>query len=99
MTENDGIAIKFNFWRRLAFTCINSRGGLLAVRCPWSIQDRICELHRLVENHNRIMLRKYLLLPLLASCSAAVQISVARSGGNATTNLQYGVMEEVCRVP
>jgi len=41
------------------------------------------------------MLREYLLLPLLASYSAAVQISVAKSGGNATTNLQYGAMEEV----
>lgn len=41
------------------------------------------------------MLQQYLLLPLLASCSAAVTISVAKSGGNATTNLQYGAMEEV----
>ncbi|KAJ5085108.1 hypothetical protein N7532_009879 [Penicillium argentinense] len=40
------------------------------------------------------MLHRYLLLPLLASCSAAVTISVAKSGGNATTNLQYGAMEE-----
>ncbi|CAI7673973.1 unnamed protein product [Penicillium pancosmium] len=40
------------------------------------------------------MLQRYLLLPLLASCSAAVTISVAKSGGNATTNLQYGAMEE-----
>jgi alpha-N-arabinofuranosidase len=41
------------------------------------------------------MLQKYILLPLLATCSAAVTISVAKSGGNATTNLQYGAMEEV----
>ena len=41
------------------------------------------------------MLREYLLLPLLASASAAYTISVAKSGGNATTNLQYGVMVEV----
>ncbi|KAJ5999699.1 hypothetical protein N7481_000108 [Penicillium waksmanii] len=40
------------------------------------------------------MLQRYLLFPLLASCSAAVTISVAKSGGNATTNLQYGAMEE-----
>ncbi|KAJ5675272.1 uncharacterized protein N7477_005206 [Penicillium maclennaniae] len=40
------------------------------------------------------MLTEYLLLPLLATYSAAVQISVAKSGGNATSNLQYGVMEE-----
>ncbi|KAJ5698819.1 hypothetical protein N7462_000824 [Penicillium macrosclerotiorum] len=40
------------------------------------------------------MLREYLLLPLLASYAAAVQISVAKSGGNVTTNLQYGAMEE-----
>ncbi|KAJ5125069.1 uncharacterized protein N7515_008894 [Penicillium bovifimosum] len=40
------------------------------------------------------MLRKYLLLPLLASYGAAVTISVAKSGGNVTTNLQYGAMEE-----
>jgi len=39
---------------------------------------------------------KHLLLPLLASCSGAYQISVAKSGGNVTTSLQYGVMEEVC---
>lgn len=42
------------------------------------------------------MFREYLLLPLLASFGAAVQISVAKSGGNVTTNLQYGMMEEVC---
>jgi hypothetical protein len=42
------------------------------------------------------MLRKYLLLPLLASYGAAVTISVAKSGGNATSGLQYGAMEEVC---
>ncbi|CAL5867144.1 uncharacterized protein PFLUO_LOCUS1356 [Penicillium psychrofluorescens] len=41
-----------------------------------------------------MVLAKHLLLSLLASCSAAYQISVAKSGGNATTNLQYGVMEE-----
>lgn len=41
------------------------------------------------------MLAEYLLLPLLASYAAAVQISVAKSGGNVTTNLQYGAMEEV----
>ena len=41
------------------------------------------------------MLRKYLLLPLLASYGAAVTISVAKSGGNATSGLQYGAMEEV----
>ncbi|KAJ5937569.1 hypothetical protein N7454_003911 [Penicillium verhagenii] len=40
------------------------------------------------------MLLEYLLLPLLASCSAAYTISVAKSGGNFTTNTQYGVMEE-----
>ncbi|KAJ5157872.1 uncharacterized protein N7482_008972 [Penicillium canariense] len=40
------------------------------------------------------MLREYLLLPLLASYATAVQISVAKSGGNVTTSLQYGVMEE-----
>ncbi|KAJ5131575.1 Glycoside hydrolase superfamily [Penicillium bovifimosum] len=40
------------------------------------------------------MLRKYLLLPLLASYGAAVTISVAKSGGNVTTSLQYGAMEE-----
>lgn len=41
------------------------------------------------------MLRKRFLLPLLAACSAAVEISVASSGGNATSGLQYGIMEEV----
>ncbi|KAJ5555861.1 Glycoside hydrolase superfamily [Penicillium sp. DV-2018c] len=40
------------------------------------------------------MLGKYLLLPLLASYGAAVTISVAKSGGNATSGLQYGAMEE-----
>ncbi|CAG7927753.1 unnamed protein product [Penicillium olsonii] len=40
------------------------------------------------------MLHKYLLLPLLASYGAAVTISVAKSGGNATSGLQYGAMEE-----
>ncbi|KAJ5953066.1 Glycoside hydrolase superfamily [Penicillium vulpinum] len=40
------------------------------------------------------MLYKYLLLPLLASYGAAVTISVAKSGGNATSGLQYGAMEE-----
>ncbi|KAJ5081109.1 hypothetical protein N7456_013347 [Penicillium angulare] len=40
------------------------------------------------------MLREYLILPLLASYGAAYTISVAKSGGNSTTNLQYGVMEE-----
>ena len=44
------------------------------------------------------MLHKYLLLPLLASYGAAVTISVAKSGGNATSGLQYGAMEEVCQV-
>lgn len=43
-------------------------------------------------------MRGYLLLPLLASYSAAVQITVAKSGGNATSGLQYGAMEEVFRV-
>jgi hypothetical protein len=42
------------------------------------------------------MLAEYLLLPLLASYASAVQISVAKSGGNVTTGLQYGAMEEVC---
>jgi alpha-N-arabinofuranosidase len=41
------------------------------------------------------MLGQYLLLPLLASYGAAVTISVAKSGGNATSGLQYGAMEEV----
>lgn len=41
------------------------------------------------------MLRKRFLLPLLAACGAAVEISVASSGGNATSGLQYGIMEEV----
>lgn len=41
------------------------------------------------------MLREYLLLPLLASFTAAYTISVAKSGGNVTTSTQYGVMEEV----
>ncbi|KAJ5547358.1 hypothetical protein N7494_004943 [Penicillium frequentans] len=40
------------------------------------------------------MLREYLLLPLLASFTAAYTISVAKSGGNVTTSTQYGVMEE-----
>ncbi|KAF7625141.1 putative vacuolar segregation protein [Aspergillus flavus] len=40
------------------------------------------------------MLRKRFLLPLLAACGAAVEISVASSGGNATSGLQYGIMEE-----
>lgn len=44
------------------------------------------------------MLREYLLLPLLASVTAAYTISVAKSGGNVTTSTQYGVMEEVCYV-
>jgi alpha-N-arabinofuranosidase len=42
-----------------------------------------------------MLLSKSLLLPLLAACTAAVEISVASSGGNVTTNLQYGIMEEV----
>lgn len=42
-----------------------------------------------------MLLSKSLLLPLLAACTAAVEISVASSGGNVTTNLQYGLMEEV----
>lgn len=42
------------------------------------------------------MLAEYFLLPLLASYASAVQISVAKSGGNVTTGLQYGAMEEVC---
>jgi alpha-N-arabinofuranosidase len=41
------------------------------------------------------MLHKYLLLPLLASYGAAVTISVAKTGGNSTSGLQYGAMEEV----
>ncbi|RHZ73114.1 hypothetical protein CDV55_108270 [Aspergillus turcosus] len=41
-----------------------------------------------------MLLSKSLLLPLLAACTAAVEISVASSGGNVTTNLQYGLMEE-----
>jgi alpha-N-arabinofuranosidase len=45
-----------------------------------------------------MVLRKLLLLPLLAACAAAVDISVASSGGNYTTNLQYGIMEEVFRI-
>ncbi|KAJ5307027.1 hypothetical protein N7508_006042 [Penicillium antarcticum] len=40
------------------------------------------------------MLGQYLILPLLASYGAAVTISVAKSGGNATSGLQYGAMEE-----
>jgi alpha-N-arabinofuranosidase len=28
-------------------------------------------------------------------CTTAAKISVASSGGNVTTNLQYGLMEEV----
>ncbi|PKY07122.1 glycoside hydrolase [Aspergillus campestris IBT 28561] len=40
------------------------------------------------------MIRDYLLLSLLAVCGAAVKISVASEGGNATSNLQYGIMEE-----
>ncbi|KAJ5706720.1 hypothetical protein N7488_006521 [Penicillium malachiteum] len=40
------------------------------------------------------MLREYLLLPLLAAYSAAYTITVAKSGGNVTSNLQYGAMEE-----
>ncbi|CEJ57847.1 Putative Alpha-L-arabinofuranosidase A [Penicillium brasilianum] len=40
------------------------------------------------------MLAEYFLLPLLASYASAVQISVAKSGGNVTTGLQYGAMEE-----
>ncbi|KAF7716533.1 Non-reducing end alpha-L-arabinofuranosidase [Penicillium ucsense] len=40
------------------------------------------------------MLAQSLLLPLLASYATAVKVSVAGSGGNATTNLQYGAMEE-----
>lgn len=44
------------------------------------------------------IMRGYLLLPLLASYGAAVQITVAKSGGNATSGLQYGAMEEVFRV-
>ncbi|GMF67847.1 unnamed protein product [Aspergillus oryzae] len=43
------------------------------------------------------MLREYFLLPLLAACGAAVEISVASSGGNATSGLQYGIMEELIR--
>ena len=42
-----------------------------------------------------MVLRKFLLLPLLAACSAAVDISVSSSGGNKTSNIQYGIMEEV----
>ncbi|GIJ98194.1 hypothetical protein Aspvir_000309 [Aspergillus viridinutans] len=41
-----------------------------------------------------MLLSNSLLLPLLAACTAAVEISVASSGGNVTTNLQYGLMEE-----
>lgn len=41
------------------------------------------------------MIRGYLLVSLLAVCGAAVEISVASEGGNATSNLQYGIMEEV----
>lgn len=41
------------------------------------------------------MLVQSLLLPVLASCVTAVRVSVAQSGGNVTTNLQYGAMEEV----
>ncbi|EAW14375.1 alpha-L-arabinofuranosidase A [Aspergillus clavatus NRRL 1] len=41
-----------------------------------------------------MVLPKLLLLPLLAACSAAVKISVASFGGNVTTGLQYGIMEE-----
>ncbi|KAK9645046.1 hypothetical protein V6Z96_007900 [Aspergillus fumigatus] len=41
-----------------------------------------------------MLLPKSILLPLLAACTAAVEISVASSGGNVTTNLQYGIMEE-----
>ncbi|KAJ5091085.1 hypothetical protein NUU61_005955 [Penicillium alfredii] len=40
------------------------------------------------------MIPQYILLPLLASYSTAVQISVAKSGGNVTSGLQYGAMEE-----
>nr|AGW24288.1 arabinofuranosidase [Penicillium oxalicum] len=40
------------------------------------------------------MLVQSLLLPVLASCVTAVRVSVAQSGGNVTTNLQYGAMEE-----
>jgi hypothetical protein len=42
-----------------------------------------------------MMLRKCFLLPLLAACGAAVEITVASSGGNATSGIQYGIMEEV----
>ncbi|KAB8070547.1 glycoside hydrolase superfamily [Aspergillus leporis] len=41
-----------------------------------------------------MMLRKCFLLPLLAACGAAVEITVASSGGNATSGIQYGIMEE-----
>ncbi|KAI9935036.1 hypothetical protein ASPWEDRAFT_44615 [Aspergillus wentii DTO 134E9] len=40
------------------------------------------------------MIRKYLLTSFLAACTAAVEISVASSGGNTTSGLQYGIMEE-----
>ncbi|RJE25215.1 alpha-N-arabinofuranosidase A [Aspergillus sclerotialis] len=41
-----------------------------------------------------MVLPKLLLLPLLAAGSAAVDISVSSSGGNKTSNIQYGIMEE-----
>ncbi|KAJ5781338.1 hypothetical protein N7457_006498 [Penicillium paradoxum] len=40
------------------------------------------------------MLHRYLLLPFSASYGTAVTISVAKSGGNFTTGVQYGAMEE-----
>ncbi|KAJ5183920.1 hypothetical protein N7492_001536 [Penicillium capsulatum] len=39
-------------------------------------------------------MRAHLLLPLLASYSAAVHITVAKSEGNATSGLPYGAMEK-----
>lgn len=67
------------------------------------ISDPIYSLRSTSQSAVRIgamVMRKFLsLLPLLAAGSAAVDISVASSGGNSTgNNLQYGIMEEVCSV-
>lgn len=46
-----------------------------------------------------MVFRELFLLPLVAAGCAAVDISVASSGGNFTSPLQYGIMEEVITYP
>lgn len=63
---------------------------------PWSI---VASVRYPTARRRMMVLGKSLLLPLLAAGSAAVDISVSSSGGNRTSNIQYGIMEEVFCLP